>query len=208
MGFQSNDPCTDFRAMGLLGLHCLLYLASHYPERARSIIRDGAPKRDYPYGSVGINVVATLVEMLGLGRNGAGGLSELCLFVCAVACGGVVGLGLGLVVVVVILVLGERSVQWRVTEILRRGAGLIGGGAGEGDDEVSEQELQAVQEWRSAGAELGKVWVLSWGVCGSELGSLRGRVGECVVLSGGVWRDRGRSCLTSSVASPPTRPLQ
>eukprot|EP00288_Rhodomonas_lens_P003797 CAMPEP_0177744904 /NCGR_PEP_ID=MMETSP0484_2-20121128/30015_1 /TAXON_ID=354590 /ORGANISM="Rhodomonas lens, Strain RHODO" /LENGTH=227 /DNA_ID=CAMNT_0019259479 /DNA_START=93 /DNA_END=773 /DNA_ORIENTATION=+ len=30
MGFQSNDPCTDFRAMGRLSLGCLSYMAQHY----------------------------------------------------------------------------------------------------------------------------------------------------------------------------------
>ena len=30
LGFQGPDPATDFRGMGLLGLHQLLYLATHH----------------------------------------------------------------------------------------------------------------------------------------------------------------------------------
>ena len=69
MGFQSNDPCTDFRAMGLLGLHCLWYHATKYPLRVRTIIHAGKPARDFPYGAVGINLVAALVQMLKLGQT-------------------------------------------------------------------------------------------------------------------------------------------
>ena len=32
LGFQGDDPATDFRGMGVLGLHQLLYLATHHPE--------------------------------------------------------------------------------------------------------------------------------------------------------------------------------
>ena len=70
MGFQSNDPCTDFRAMGLLGLHCLHYHATKYPPRVRSIVHAGKPHRDFPYAAVGINLVAALVQMLKLGQAG------------------------------------------------------------------------------------------------------------------------------------------
>ena len=70
MGFQSNDPCTDFRAMGLLGLHCLWYHSTNYPSRVRTIVHAGKPARDFPYAAVGINLVASLVQMLRLGQSG------------------------------------------------------------------------------------------------------------------------------------------
>ena len=69
VGFQSNDPCTDFRAMGLLGLHCLCYHGSRYPDRVRTIVHAGRPARDFPYAAVGINLVAALVQMLKLGQQ-------------------------------------------------------------------------------------------------------------------------------------------
>ena len=70
MGFQSNDPCTDFRAMGLLSLHCLWYHSTNYPSRVRTIVHMGKPARDFPYAAVGINLVASLVQMLRLGQPG------------------------------------------------------------------------------------------------------------------------------------------
>ena len=70
MGFQSNDPCTDFRAMGLLGLHCLWYHSTNYSSRVRTIVHAGKPARDFPYAAVGINLVASLVQMLRLGQAG------------------------------------------------------------------------------------------------------------------------------------------
>ena len=63
IGFQSNDPCTDFRAMGLLGLHCLCYHSTKYPSRVRTIVHAGKPNRDFPYAAVGINLVASLVQV-------------------------------------------------------------------------------------------------------------------------------------------------
>ncbi len=70
MGFQSNDPCTDFRAMGVLGLQCLCYHSTNYRSRVRTIVHAGKPARDFPYAAVGINLVAALVQMLRLGQPG------------------------------------------------------------------------------------------------------------------------------------------
>lgn len=38
LGFQGNDPKTDLRGMGLLGLHNLLYFCSNYTKTARNIL--------------------------------------------------------------------------------------------------------------------------------------------------------------------------
>lgn len=60
----------------MLGLHCLTYFATRQNAHARVIIRDGMPKRDYPYGAVGINICATLVDMLGFGKHGRNKLNQ------------------------------------------------------------------------------------------------------------------------------------
>uniref|UniRef100_A0A8C6XUW2 ELMO domain containing 2 n=1 Tax=Naja naja TaxID=35670 RepID=A0A8C6XUW2_NAJNA len=45
IGFQGDDPKTDFRGMGMLGLTNLLYFSKHYPHEARRIlIRSNHPK--------------------------------------------------------------------------------------------------------------------------------------------------------------------
>ncbi|XP_054846401.1 ELMO domain-containing protein 2 isoform X2 [Eublepharis macularius] len=38
IGFQGDDPKTDFRGMGMLGLVNLLYFSKHYPHEARQIL--------------------------------------------------------------------------------------------------------------------------------------------------------------------------
>ena len=38
IGFQGNDPKTDFRGMGMLGLENLLYLSNKYSAIARHIL--------------------------------------------------------------------------------------------------------------------------------------------------------------------------
>ncbi|XP_048022857.1 ELMO domain-containing protein 1 isoform X1 [Megalobrama amblycephala] len=40
IGFQGNDPKTDFRGMGLLGLHNLLYFAEHDKATALQVLHD------------------------------------------------------------------------------------------------------------------------------------------------------------------------
>ncbi len=39
LGFQNDDPATDFRGGGLLSLRCLVYFASHHGEELRRILR-------------------------------------------------------------------------------------------------------------------------------------------------------------------------
>eukprot|EP00126_Sphaerothecum_destruens_P004354 Sdes_comp18133_c0_seq2m7603 len=65
IGFQGNNPATDFRGMGLLGLNNLLYFASNYNDIALSILSVAShPVRGYSFAIVGINLTAMLVEML------------------------------------------------------------------------------------------------------------------------------------------------
>ncbi|KAL4213456.1 ELMO/CED-12 family-domain-containing protein [Rhizopus microsporus] len=57
IGFQGNDPATDFRGMGIQGLNDLLFFAEHYPAHARSILEHANdPLQWYPFAIVGINI--------------------------------------------------------------------------------------------------------------------------------------------------------
>ena len=57
IGFQGNDPATDFRDMGLLGLHQMAYFAAHRPTVARQIVTSAdLPYRGFPYAITGIQM--------------------------------------------------------------------------------------------------------------------------------------------------------
>ena len=65
IGFQGADPATDFRGMGVLGLHNLLYFGEHFPDVFTRLV-NAQRKRDYPLACAGINVTFMLLEMLKL----------------------------------------------------------------------------------------------------------------------------------------------
>ncbi|XP_044286699.1 ELMO domain-containing protein 2 isoform X2 [Varanus komodoensis] len=68
VGFQGDDPKTDFRGMGMLGLINLLYFSKHYPREARQILsRSNNPKLGYSYAIVGINLTEMAYSLL---KNG------------------------------------------------------------------------------------------------------------------------------------------
>nr|XP_020638726.1 ELMO domain-containing protein 2 isoform X2 [Pogona vitticeps] len=68
IGFQGDDPKTDFRGMGMLGLANLLYFSKHYPREARQIlVRSNHPKLGYSYAIVGINLTEMAYSLL---KNG------------------------------------------------------------------------------------------------------------------------------------------
>jgi engulfment and cell motility protein 2 len=52
VGFQGNDPGTDFRGAGIFGLKQLLYLATIYPAELHEILRSA----DYPFAISALNV--------------------------------------------------------------------------------------------------------------------------------------------------------
>ncbi|NXB89747.1 ELMD2 protein, partial [Vidua chalybeata] len=69
IGFQGEDPKTDFRGMGLLGLVNLVYFSKHYTNEARQILsRSNHPKLGYSYAIVGINLTEMAYSLL---KNGA-----------------------------------------------------------------------------------------------------------------------------------------
>nr|SVE75294.1 EOG090X0AMT [Daphnia dolichocephala] len=57
IGFQGDDPRTDFRGMGLLGLENLHFFAKHYQEVALQVLsHSNHPKHGYSFAIVGINL--------------------------------------------------------------------------------------------------------------------------------------------------------
>uniref|UniRef100_A0A7S3ETY4 ELMO domain-containing protein n=1 Tax=Haptolina ericina TaxID=156174 RepID=A0A7S3ETY4_9EUKA len=63
LGFQSADPTTDLRGMGLLGLENLVYFGEHYTDVFQRLVA-AQKKRDYPLACAGINVTSMLLELL------------------------------------------------------------------------------------------------------------------------------------------------
>ena len=84
---QGEDPATDFRGAGRLGLDCLLYLATEAPPTFRRLLEklDGERSEwEYPFAVAGLNITFMLLDVIGLrqdaavsGRGGrAGGASR------------------------------------------------------------------------------------------------------------------------------------
>nr|CAB3242141.1 ELMO domain-containing protein 2 [Phallusia mammillata] len=65
IGFQGDDPKTDFRGMGILGLLNLVYFAEHYPEHAaKSLLHSMHPKYGYSYAIASINITSMSYELM------------------------------------------------------------------------------------------------------------------------------------------------
>ncbi|KAB0406123.1 hypothetical protein E2I00_000038, partial [Balaenoptera physalus] len=65
IGFQGDDPKTDFRGMGVLGLINLVYFSEHYTSEAHQILsRSNHPKLGYSYAIVGINLTEMAYSLL------------------------------------------------------------------------------------------------------------------------------------------------
>lgn len=68
IGFQGDDPSTDFRGMGLLALTQLAFLSRTYPALAASLVRasngDGnvASGRWFPYAITGVNLTKFVLD--------------------------------------------------------------------------------------------------------------------------------------------------
>ncbi|XP_077381729.1 ELMO domain-containing protein 2 [Festucalex cinctus] len=68
IGFQGDDPKTDFRGMGMLGLTNLLFFSEHYTEEARQVLSHANhPKLGYSYAIVGINLTEMAYSLLNSG---------------------------------------------------------------------------------------------------------------------------------------------
>ncbi|XP_022100304.1 ELMO domain-containing protein 2-like [Acanthaster planci] len=65
IGFQGDDPATDFRGMGMLGLLNLIYFAEAYHKAARHVLSHSHhPKFGYSYAVVGINMTSIAYHLL------------------------------------------------------------------------------------------------------------------------------------------------
>ncbi|XP_015115016.1 ELMO domain-containing protein 2 [Diachasma alloeum] len=65
IGFQGDDPKTDFRGMGILGLENLVYFAEEYPTAAaHALLHSNHPKYGYAFAIVGINITSMAMRLL------------------------------------------------------------------------------------------------------------------------------------------------
>ncbi|KAL7288034.1 hypothetical protein TKK_0017830 [Trichogramma kaykai] len=65
IGFQGDDPKTDFRGMGILGLENLVYFAQEYPSAATHVLSHSMhPKYGYAFAIVGINLTSMALRLL------------------------------------------------------------------------------------------------------------------------------------------------
>mmetsp|Transcript_17748 Transcript_17748/g.58399 ORF Transcript_17748/g.58399 Transcript_17748/m.58399 type:complete len:333 (-) Transcript_17748:198-1196(-) len=69
MGFQGNDPATDFRAAGMLPVLCLTFFAEAYPDKYMELLKRSNGKsaeESYPFACAAINVVYMLTDIMKL----------------------------------------------------------------------------------------------------------------------------------------------
>lgn len=65
IGFQGDDPKTDFRGMGILGLDNLVYFASKYTHLARCALSHSMhPVHGYAFAIVGINLTSMALGLV------------------------------------------------------------------------------------------------------------------------------------------------
>ena len=82
MGWQGNNPATDFRGGGLISLQNLLFMAAQRPSNFAALmnktkgdrapdtpLEDGGRGGEYPFAAAGVNVSHMLIEMLDLRDN-------------------------------------------------------------------------------------------------------------------------------------------
>ncbi len=65
LGFQGNDPTTDFRSLGLLGLYQLVYFSLHRTQTAHMVLQDLSKpgSKYYPFAVIGINISKFVMEL-------------------------------------------------------------------------------------------------------------------------------------------------
>lgn len=65
IGFQGDDPKTDFRGMGMLGLTNLAFFSENFEKEARQVLSHAShPKLGYSYAIVGINLTEMAYSLL------------------------------------------------------------------------------------------------------------------------------------------------
>jgi len=69
LGFQGNDPASDFRGGGILSLWCMVRYTRMNPDESRSFINKSRhPTTGYPYALVCINATQLLMELIHSGN--------------------------------------------------------------------------------------------------------------------------------------------
>lgn len=69
MGWQGNDPSTDFRGGGFFSLENLLFFAKRYPKTFQHLLCKKGGRRatwEYPFAVAGVNLTFMLIQMLDL----------------------------------------------------------------------------------------------------------------------------------------------
>ncbi|GMR32740.1 hypothetical protein PMAYCL1PPCAC_02935, partial [Pristionchus mayeri] len=65
IGFQGNDPSTDFRGMGVLSLHQLIHFVKSEPETAKAVLSlSHHPRIGFPFAVAGINFTSLTRKFL------------------------------------------------------------------------------------------------------------------------------------------------
>jgi ELMO domain-containing protein len=73
MGWQGDDPGTDFRGAGLYGLENLMYLGNEHPALFKKLMHKTDGRRaewEYPFAVAGLNITFMLVDLLDLQGRG------------------------------------------------------------------------------------------------------------------------------------------
>ena len=65
LGFQGDDPTTDFRGMGLLSVRMLVYMGERHNDTVRRLV-EVVSVRPYPLCAAGVNIASLLCDLLGL----------------------------------------------------------------------------------------------------------------------------------------------
>mmetsp|Transcript_23215 Transcript_23215/g.46612 ORF Transcript_23215/g.46612 Transcript_23215/m.46612 type:complete len:621 (+) Transcript_23215:138-2000(+) len=84
MGFQGEDPLTDFRAGGLLALENIVFLVEKYTDIAKTMIEkremkmseDGTFMQNYPWSAAGVNVTHMVMGLFGLSSQAKSAKAE------------------------------------------------------------------------------------------------------------------------------------
>lgn len=79
LGFQCDDPISDFRAMGLLSLTNMLYFTRNHVNLVRLILKK---KANYPLYVSGIHVTLMMLDMLNLKKGLSFQISTTNIFSC------------------------------------------------------------------------------------------------------------------------------
>lgn len=70
IGFQQNNPLTDFRESGALGLENLVFFSTNYPKEIKRMLIISADV--YPFAIVGLNITHMMAKLFGFPSSSSG----------------------------------------------------------------------------------------------------------------------------------------